>query len=208
MKTLCAIGLTLSVAIGPVGCEPHAGPLEKIAQKAAAASGGRAVVAADIIKAVKEKQFAIGDMIDLAYDRVEKAAAGSAGASPDPAKSLAATALAGGVLDAIAGLKAELPQGAEHEIFWMKVGRLAFKSGEEAFANQRLAEARSLVLGGSARWQNEPYWLRYSDHDALVSAILAAQGDRSGAIQRLQSRSNLDGPALEVYQKLGGRGGS
>ncbi len=207
MRTLCAsIGMALFLVIA-YGCEPHAGPLERIVQKASA-PGGRATVAADVVKAVKDKQFAVGDMVDLAYDKLEKSAAGSTGASPDQTKSLAATALAGGVLDAIAALKNELPQGAEHEIFWMKVGRLAFKAGEEAFVNQRLAEAHSLSLGGSPRWQNEAYWLRYTDHDALVSAIMAAQGDRGGAIQRLQSRTNLDGPALEVFQKLTGRGGN
>lgn len=199
--------LICCLAMPIVGCEKRSGPLERIAQKAATPTG-RAAVAADVVKAVKEKKLAVGDMLDLAYDRVEKAGGGATGASPDQAKSLEATALAGGVLDAIASLKNELPQGAEHEIFWMKVGRLAFKSGEEAFVNQRLAEAHSLAVGGGTRWQNEAYWVRYSDHDALVSAIMAAQGDRGGAIQRLQSRTNLDGPALEVYQKLTGRGGN
>ena len=201
MKTLPSL-LFLVALLLTIGCEPHSGPIEQIAAKAASPSGGRAAVVADVVQGVKSKTFAVGDLIDYAYDKLEKAAGKSAGASPDQAASKAATALAGGILDAVAQLKQELPQGGEHELFWMKVGRLAFKAGEEAFANQRLEEAHSLALGGSARWQNEPYWLRYPDHDALVSAIMSARGDRGGAIQRLQARSDLSGPALEVYDKL------
>jgi hypothetical protein len=203
MKVLAMLACLCVLTVS--GCEPHAGAIERIAQTAGAPSGGRAAVAAAVVQGMKEKTFAVGDVIDFAYDRLEKAARGSNGASPNPTESLAATAMAGGILDAIASLKKELPQGSEHEIFWMKVGRLAFKAGEEAFANQRLPEAHSLALGGSARWQNEPYWLRYPDHDALVSAILAMEGDRAGAIQRLQARTDLSGPAQEVYEKLKGR---
>lgn len=204
MKLFTSVVLFL-VSLWAAGCEPHAGPIERIAQTAGSPTGGRAAVAADVVKGVKEKTFSVGDLIDFAYTRLEKSAAGSPGASPNQAESLAATAMAGGILDAVVSLKTALPQGPEHEIFWMKVGRLAFKSSEEAFVNQRLAEAHSLALGGSARWQNEPYWLRYPDHDALVSAIMAQQGDRGGAIQRLRDRTQLEGPAQEVYQKLTGR---
>lgn len=185
-------------------CGKSTGPLEKIATKATTPAGTRAAVAQDIVNGVKSKAFGIGNAIDIAHRRLESAAGSASGASTDQAASTAATNLAGAVLDAVVLLGSSLPQGAEHEIFWMQVGRLAFRASEEAFANQRLAEAGTLVLGGSKRWQNEPYWQRYSDHDGLASAIIAAQGDRSGAIARLQSRADLNGVALEVYQKLTG----
>jgi hypothetical protein len=185
-------------------CGKSTGPLEKIAAKSVTPAGTRGTLTQDIITGVKAKSFGIGNAIDIAHKRLDAAAAGSSGASADQAASVAATALAGAVLDAVALLGNSLPQGAEHEIFWMQVGRLAFKASEEAFANQRLGEAGTLVLAGGKRWQNEPYWQRYSDHDGLASAIMDAQGDRSGAIARLQNRADLGGVALEVYQKLTG----
>ncbi len=200
-----AILLTCLAAVLLCACSKQsASPLDKIAAKAATA-GSRTEMAGNIVAGVKAKTFGIGNAIDAAQKRLETAAAGSTGASTDPKASAAATEFAGAVLDATAMLESSLPTGGEHEIFWMQVGRLAFKASEEAFANQRLTEARSLVLNGGKRWQNEPYWNRYSDHDGLASAIMAAQGDRSGAIARLQNRANLSGVALEVYEKLTGR---
>jgi hypothetical protein len=196
----------VAVALCLPSCGKPTGPMDKVAAKAATPAGTRAALAQDIVKGVKAKTFGISNAIDMAHKRLEAASAGSSGASTDQAASKAATSLAGAVLDAVVILGDSLPQGAEHEIFWMQVGRLAFRAGEEAFANERLQEASTLVMGGGKRWQNEPYWQRYSDHDGLASAILAAQGDRSGAIARLQSRADLNGVALEVYQKLtGGR---
>lgn len=187
------------------GCQKEsAGPLEKIAAKSGTPTG-RSDMAADVVAGVQAKTFGIGNAIDAAHKRLEAAAAGSGGASPDPAASQAATAFAGAVLDATRQLESSLPKGGEHEIFWMQVGRLAFRASEEAFANQRAVEARSLVFGGGSRWQNEPYWTRYSDHDGLASAILASQGERAEAISRLQNRPNLSGVALEVFEKLTGR---
>lgn len=180
------------------------GPLDKIAAKAGS-PGGRMEMSADVVAGVKAKKFGVGNAIDAAHKRLESAAAGSTGASANQKASADATEFAGAVLDAIASMEGTLPSGGEHEIFWMNVGRLAFKASEEAFANQRPAEAASLVFSGGKRWQNEPYWLRYTDHDGLASAILASQGRRSEAIARLQSRPNLTGVAQEVYEKLSGR---
>ena len=204
MKVLHWLIVPLLLVI--TSCGKSTGPMDKIVAKAATPAGTRAALTQDIVQAIKAKTFKIGDAIDAAHSRLEAASAGSKGASTNQATSGAATNMAGAVLDAVAALGDALPQGGEHEIFWMQVGRLAFRAGEEAFANQRLTEAGTLILAGGKRWQNEPYWLRYSDHDGLASAIMAAQGDRTGAIARLQSRPDLNGVALEVYQKLtGGR---
>jgi len=200
-----ALWLILALFIALCSCGKSASPLDKIAAMAGTPAGTRASFEQIIAKGIKAKSFSAGDAIAVAYKRLEAAAAGSTGASADQAASQAATTLAGGVLDAIASLKDSLSQNAEYELFWMNVGRLACRASEEAFANQRLAEAKTLALGGGNRWQNDAYWLRYPDHDGLVSAILAASGDRSGAISRLQSRPNLTGVAQEVYEKLTGR---
>ncbi len=82
------------------------------------------------------------------------------------------------------------------------MGRLAFRAAEEAHAQGRIREAGTLVFAGPRRWQNESYWMRYSDHDALAAVILARNGDREAAIRRLRDRADLSGPALEVYQML------
>jgi len=58
------------------------------------------------------------------------------------------------------------------------------------------------MLAGGARWQSEPYWLRYTSHDALVSIILARSGHRAEAIARLRSRPDLQGEAQRVLEEL------
>jgi hypothetical protein len=63
----------------------------------------------------------------------------------------------------------------------------------------------TLVLAGPQRWQTEAYWQRCPNHDALASIVLDANGRRQEAVSRLADRPDLDGPALEVYEKLTGR---
>ncbi|MBL9030592.1 MAG: hypothetical protein JNM80_02655 [Phycisphaerae bacterium] len=182
------------------GCDSKARPM-KDAQAAAAGAGGRAAVAKVVAEAFDAKRVTIGDMIDLAATRLEAEEAKPGGA----ATSQAATALAGGVLDAASMVSAKLPTSGELELFWMKMGRLAFRSADEAVSNGRLEEAESLMLAGPARWQTEAYWIRYPDHDALVAVVLVQRGKREEALHRLGSRPQLTGLAAEVYERLRGR---
>lgn len=181
-------------AIALAGCRGPESRLPAIARKAAsaaAAPGGapaaRTAAAAELAKAWADG-MRFGEAIDFAYERLDQ----------DPG----ATVFAGAVLDAIATGGDEVGTGGEFEIFWMKVGRLACKAADTAMANNRLAEARSLVLAGSQRWQNDSYWRRYPDHDALAAVILAASGERDVALQRLRSREELESPAREVYEQI------
>lgn len=116
---------------------------------------------------------------------------------PVPA-SADATACAGAVLDACTLLNAKLPRHDDTQIFWMRVGRLAFRAAEEAHAAGRLQESTTLVFAGPDRWQGEGYWYMYPDHDALAAVILAKSGRRNEALARLQNRVELKGPA-EVF---------
>lgn len=178
------------------GCDAGTRRLDT-AQGQVAGVGGRTAAAGTLSAAILAGEITTGDALDRAFVLVETAAAGADG----PA-SAEATAFAGAVLDAIDQVKDRLPHQAEMELFWMRVGRLAFASAEEAHARGRVSEARSLVLAGPSRWQTESYWRRSSGHDALASVILAKSGEREEARRRLESRGELEGLAAEVLQML------
>ena len=75
-------------------------------------------------------------------------------------------------------------------------------AAEEAHAADRVPEAMTLVFAGPQRWQNQAYWERYSDHDGLAAIVLAKSGQVAVALERLRSRAELRGVALEVYELL------
>ncbi|MBS0196758.1 MAG: hypothetical protein JSR77_08375 [Planctomycetes bacterium] len=169
--------------------------MNQLALYAASPSGGRSAAATELAKAIIAHEFMLGDAMDLANKRLDDVGTGQV-------KSFDATAFAGAVLDAAAQLEPKLPQQGEMEIFWINVGRLAFRSAEEAHAAGRVPEAMTLVLAGPRRWQNDAYWNRYSDHDGLTSLLMAKMGQRSEAIARLQNRPDLRDVALQVYEML------
>lgn len=98
----------------------------------------------------------------------------------------------------------ELPHGGEHEIFWRRIGRLAFKGSYLAFQNDDLASAESIVLSGPDRWRTDAYFWRYDDHNALASVILNNAGKRREAIDRLRRQPALGTEAQGVLDALGG----
>ena len=188
--------LTLVLLTGCLAaCKPPEQRLAEIVVVAAAPTGGRGPAATEIVAAFNKKEIQLGDAIDLANQQLDGIASGSV-------KSTDATVFAGAVLDAAAILDDKLPHQGEMELFWINVGRLAFRAAEEAHAGGRVPEAMTLVLAGPARWQNDAYWNRYSDHDGLVSLLLAKSGRPSEAVSRLQNRPDLRGVALEVYENL------
>jgi len=166
-------------------------------------TGGRAASAALLVSSWKAGQLKLDDAINLAFDYLDSAK------NKTPLKgtkvvvpSANATTYAGAVLDALEQVNSQLPQGGEFEIFWMRIGGLAFAAAEEAHAAGRLTEARGLVFAGGPRWQNEAYWQGHSAHDGLASVILAKSGERAEAIARLRDRADLNGVAAEVYEML------
>ena len=179
---LAAVPLPLS------GCEDPAGQLELYA---AQAKTSRAGAGANLVVAFKAEQITADDAITLAHQKLD--------AGED------ATAFAGAVLDMLLAVEDKLPQGGEFELFWMRVGQLAFRAALTAYNHHRPDEAMTLVFAGPRRWQTDAYWQKSQNHDALASIILSDNGRRSEAIARLQGRPDLDGPALEMYEKLTGR---
>jgi hypothetical protein len=188
---------SMLVLTGIPGCDRTGDTLNK-ARAQVAAPGGRAAASATLLAVFPPK----GKM--LPGDAIDHAAAGldQVKAAGNTQMSVEATAYAGAVLDAIQSAQGSLQQGPEFEIFWMKVGRLAFAAAEEAFQAGREPEAATLMLAGGTRWQNEPYWQRYPNHDALVAIILARAGKRDEALNRLRSRINLEGEAARIYDEL------
>lgn len=196
-----AVLLVLSVAVLP-GCDQRV-PLNAMVATATSPTGGRVAAAGQLAAEWRAGRAKIDPAIDLAFEMIDSAAnttplAGTGGV----AKSADATAFAGAVLDAIAMLGTQLPQAPEMEIFWMRVGGLAFAAAEEAHAAGRLAESRNLVFAGGSRWQSDAYWYQHAAHDGLASVILAKTGEGGEAIRRLQDRPDLRGPAAEVYEML------
>lgn len=177
-------------------------PLPGIA--ASAGTSGRAAAAGTLVTAWKAGELKFDNAIDLAFEMVDAAANNRPVRGGGVPTSAAATAFAGSVLDAMAMVESQLPQDAEFEIFWMRVGGLAFAAAEEAHAKGRVPESRTLVLAGPRRWQTEAYWLKHQAHDGLASVILARSGEMPEAVARLRNRGTLDGPAAEVYQMLTG----
>ncbi len=197
------VTLGAAVVVGGAGCSRSGGPLEGAAATAAAPGGGRTAAANEIAAAWRAKRATFEDAIELATSHIESAATGTPMSGQATAtRSGDATAFAGAVLDALGIVRGELPKGADLTLFWMKVGRLAFRAAEEAHAAGRLAEAATLVEAGPRDWQTDAYWHLYPDHDALAAVIIAQNGDPMNAMRRLESRVELKGPAEEVLGML------
>ena len=190
METRRAVWLCALVIAGTLVCSCEDKPtlLQAYAKQAATS---RTTATGGLIAAFKAGQITADDAITLASDKLD--------AGED------ATAFAGAVLDMLSAVEAQLPQKGEFEIFWRRVGRLAFWSAHTAYLNGRPDEAGALSLAGPKRWQNEAYWLRYGDHDALVAILMDESGHRELAIDRLRSRPDLSPEAQEVLDKLTGK---
>lgn len=197
-RSSAALLLLAAACVLPAGCDRGRATLDRALAAAATPGTGRAAVTSEIVAGMTSGRYLPGDAVDHAYERLAEAEATPGGSG----RSAQYTAYAGGVLDAIAQLEGAIKTDAEFEVFWTKVGRLAFKAAEEAFANQRPGEASTLVFAGGRRWQGDSYWNRHPDHDALAAVLLAQAGQRDEALRRLRSRIELSGPAAEVYQML------
>jgi hypothetical protein len=180
-------------------CIRQSSPLDKAIATAAAPGGGRAAAANELVTAWRAKTITFDEAIDLASARLEAVANLP---TPNAAASTEATLFAGAILDALATTRAEFPRNIDLTIFWIKVGRLAFRTAEEAHAAGRLPESATLVEAGPRDWQNEAYWHLYPDHDALAAVIMAQSGQPMEAMRRLESRVELKGPAEEVLAML------
>ena len=166
-----------------------------VAMSASPTGTGRSLCAKALAADVRAGKLKYSAAIDKAVELLDAVAA-------KKARSADATAFAGAVLDAGVMIDDMLPKQGEFELFWINLGRLAFRAAEEAHANERVPEAMTLVFAGPERWQTQPYWERYSDHDGLAAMLLAKTGQKGLALERLRSRVELRGVAEEVYKIL------
>lgn len=167
----------VAMMIMVAGCESKA---RRAAGYYSQAQANRAATAAAMAADWRAQRIKLDDCIDLAFQRV------------DSAGDVAAMTFAGTVLDFALLIEGELPHGAEMELFWTRLGGLAAAAGEKAYTAGNIPLARSLVLAGPARWQNEAYWRRHPNHDVIAAYVLFLSGEGKEAARRLRSRADLD----------------
>ncbi|HED52685.1 MAG TPA: hypothetical protein ENJ00_00585 [Phycisphaerales bacterium] len=182
--------MSLLLIWGGVGCDNTARRLD--AAVALAGSAGRAK-AETALKA----DFDAGRItFESAMIRAEELLE-----ADDPA----AIPFAGAVLDLAVEIEDQLPSGQEFELFWRRIGRLAYHGAYAAYQARRYDDADALVLAGPKRWQRESYWLAYPNHDILVALSQAHRGDARAGIRRLEGRSvqaDEFGPAIESLVEI------
>lgn len=195
----------------------RAADMQRIAKQAAT---NRAASSASVVAWVNADKATWSEFLELARTRMDEAVAASAvnaaGGGTTPAATNAAlidaSLFAAAVLDAGKILEQQ-PDGdkrlggtnAEQEIAWWSVGRLAMDAAANLHDAGKIKDALNTVTTGPKRWQNEGYWQRFPDHDALVAILMAKDGDTPGAIKRLKSRVILEPPADEVLRTLEGK---
>lgn len=174
------------------GCDNTQGRLDAIATLA---STNLPAATTQLNQDWSSGRLAMDDSITLAHDLLDR---------HDPR----GRAFGAAVLQTIEDRVAQINDAAEFEIFWRRVGRLAFKTAVAGFEVQEFADAARWVFAGTTRWQTDQYWLKYPDHDAVASYCLARTGNNAAAIQRLQDRPALEGDAAEALRVLTGHGTS
>ena len=174
--------MTVATFVGVSGCESKT---RRVTAYYSQAQVGRGAAAAAMAADWRAKRIKLADCLDLAFAHIDSAGDAAAGN------------FAGAVLDFAQLIEQELPQSPDMELFWSRLGGLAAASAEQAYMRQDIPQARSLVLAGPQRWQNEAYWRLHPNHDALAAYVLYSSGEGAEALRRLRSRADLD----EVQQK-------
>jgi len=109
---------------------------------------------------------------------------------------------AGAVLDMAVLIEDKLPKGGEFELFWRRIGRLAYNASYSAYEQQDYDSIDTLILAGPTRWQREPYWIAYPNHEILVAFSMAHQGNTGAGIGLLSDRMPMPDGYLEAIDSL------
>lgn len=179
--------LLLALAM-TAGCKSEKSRLEEIYASAGSA-GGRGTAMNELRKQWASGKVTIVEAVGLAHTRLDSP--GDAGA----------VAFAGAVLDTVAMIQPEI-EDKTNELFWIQVGTLAGKAAAVAYAASDVPLARSLVLGGSNRWDNEAYWREHPAHDALASLVMHKSGESKEALERLRSRPELGAETQAAFDEI------
>lgn len=176
--------------MGLAGCEDAQARLTAV--QSTAATAGRIQAGNELVAAFDDRRITFEDALIHAETLLAEEA-------PE------AAAFAGAVLDLAQTIESRLPAGPEHELFWRRVGQLAYRAAFAEAQRHRWPQAASLVRAGPDRWQREPYWLAYPNHDMLVAACMGHAGDPQAGIARLRSRPVLSdemGHAIDQLREL------
>jgi hypothetical protein len=174
-----AVVVAVVLGLGMTGCESKEAKLARYYSVAASNRAGAATMMAADWHA---KKILLDDCLNYAFNKLDNV--GDANS----------TMFAGAVLDMTQQIEGGLPKEGEYELFWTRIGGLAGESASKAYTLGDVPGARSLVLGGPKRWQNEAFWMRHPVHDSLVARIMYSNGETSAALHWLRSRGDLDDP--------------
>lgn len=182
-----APALFVILALVAVGCENEQARLDILARGVAA--NGRAQTAGSL-KAEFDKGAITFESAMIRAEEMIQAG------HPDGA------AFAGAVLDLAVLIEDKFPGGGEFELFWRRLGRLAYTAAHAAFERQDYEEAGTLVLAGPERWKRDPYWIAYPNHEILVAFSMASRGDARGGIALLSRRTPQPEGYAEAIRNL------
>ena len=185
---LIALIAALFFLIPLAGCDTSEARLEILA--GAAQKNGRAQTAASLKAESDAGNISYADALTRAEALVQ---------TGDPN----ALAFAGAVLDLAAMMGDKLPSGGEFELFWRRVGRLAYTSAHAAFEAGDFETGSTLVLAGPERWKRETYWIAYPNHEILVAFAMAYRGDARGGIALLDQRTPQPEEYAQAIKDLG-----
>src|SRR6185369_2503189 len=171
--------MLMVVASGMGGCDAKP---KKLARYYGVAASNRAGAASMMAADWNEQKILLDDCLNYAFDKLDNV--GDANS----------TLFAGAVLDLTQQIEGQLPKQGEYELFWTRIGGLAGESASKAYELGDFQTARTLVLGGPKRWQNDAFWMRHPVHEALVARIMYMNGEQAQALSWLRSRGDLDEP--------------
>jgi hypothetical protein len=109
---------------------------------------------------------------------------------------------AGAVLDMAVLIEDKLPKGGEFELFWRRIGRLAYNASFAAYEQKDFDAFDSLILAGPKRWQRETYWIAYPNHEINVAYSMAYRGNARGGIGLLSNRMPMPEQYHEAIEML------
>ncbi|MFI4871115.1 MAG: hypothetical protein ACIARQ_04830 [Phycisphaerales bacterium JB061] len=183
------ISMVLAVTLGALtlGCENEQDRLDAIV--AAVPTSTRATTAASLKTDFDAGKITFESSLIRAEEMLESGHVDS-------------VAFAGAVLDFAVQIEDKLPKGAEFELFWRRIGRLAYNSSYAAYERQDFQAIGSLILAGPKRWQRETYWITYPNHEILLAFSKAYQGDANAGIRLLSSRAPMPDGYQEAIDSL------
>jgi len=174
-------GVLVAVVLG--GCDDPRARL--LSHRETAASNGRAAAADALAADIRGGRVRLDLALDHAFHTLDQG-------NKD-------YQYLGAVLDAADQVSDLIPEAElTNTLILHRIGRLAFRGAQTAAEENKVAEARGLVLSGPTLWQTDGYWMTYPDHDALAAVLMATTGQRREALARLGSRPVLLPPADEA----------